>query len=54
MKIKIMGTEIDTSDNTLIYDYLLQEAVNHVKANESSFTEGESFHDIQEVKARGE
>ena len=53
MKIKIMGTEIDTSDDTITWDPLLQEAVDYIKANESSFTEGESFQDIQEVKARG-
>ena len=53
MKINIAGTEIDTSDDTITWDPLLQEAVDHVKANESSFTEGESFQDIQEVKERG-
>ena len=53
MIIKIMGIEINTSDDTITWDPLLQEAVDHIKANESSFTEGESFQDIQEVKERG-
>ena len=47
-----MGTEIDTSNDTITWDPLLQEAVDHIKDNESSFTEGESFQDIQEVKER--
>ena len=49
MKININGTEIDTADDTIVWDPLLQQAVDHVKANPSSFTEGESFQDIQEV-----
>jgi hypothetical protein len=49
MKIKIMETEIDTSDDTIVWDPLLQEAVNHVKANPSSFTEGQNFKNIQEI-----
>ena len=49
MKIKLQETEIDTADDTIVWDPLLQQAVNHVKANPSSFTEGQKFNDIQEI-----
>ena len=49
MIIKIQETEIDTADDTIVWDPLLQQAVNHVKANLSSFTEGQKFNDIQEI-----
>ena len=49
MKIKLQETEIDTADDTTVWDPLLQQAVNYVKANPSSFTEGQKFKDIQEI-----
>jgi len=49
MKIKLQETEIDTADDTIVWDALLQEAVNHIKANPSSFTEGQKFKDIKEI-----
>jgi len=53
MKIKIGGMELDTEDDTVILDPMLQSAVDHVKANESDFTENEEFEDIASVLAKG-
>ena len=36
MKIKIQETEIDTADDSIIWDPMMQEVVNYVKANPSS------------------
>ena len=49
MKIKIMETEIDTADDTIIWDPMMQEVVNYVKANPSKFNEGDSFKDAKEI-----
>ena len=49
MKINIRGTEIDTADDTILWDPMMQEVVNYVKANPSKFNEGDSFNDAQEI-----
>ncbi len=52
MKIKIQETEIDTADDSIIWDPMMQEVVNYVKANPSKFNEGDSFNDAQEILAK--
>jgi hypothetical protein len=49
MRIIIGNIEVNTSDDSIQWDALLQNAVNHIKENESSFTEGQQFNDIEEV-----
>ena len=49
MKININGTEIDTADDTILWDPMLKEVVDYIKANPSKFNEGDSFKDAKEI-----
>ena len=49
MKININGTEIDTADDTTLWDPMLKEVVDYIKANPSKFNEGDSFKDAKEI-----